>query len=202
MPSLRRKWQTWRHARRFAVRGRRNRFPFPDLYLDGHVELGDMCRFRNNVVLRTFGTGKIIMGSRSGFSWNCVAEARERIVVGARTGIAENVVVRDFVIDLWNHPGDWRAAPCIVKPIHIGSDVFVGSYSYIGPGVTIGDSAVIAQHSLVLDDVGPGEIWDGRPARRIGHRTENVPERVRLQVAELLATRGVQLDRNEGQYRM
>ncbi|MCC6143326.1 MAG: acyltransferase [Candidatus Hydrogenedentes bacterium] len=195
------KWYSWRNVRQFRRRGIRNRFPFPKLHVDGHAEIGDMCRFRDGVILRTQGQGRIIMGSRSGFSWNCVADATELIQIGDRTGIAENVVIQDYTVELLGNTDRPGRARRVSKPVHIGNDVFIGSSCFIGPGVTIGDGAIIAHHSVVTRDVGSNEIWDGRPARRMAHRTEGVPDKVRAEVEALIAEQGVALDRNLGAYR-
>lgn len=200
--SLRTTWLSWWNNRKFARRGIRNRFPFPDLTITGHVEIGDMCRFRNNVVLRSAPGARIVLGSRSGFSWNCVVDAVEQVRIGHRTGIAENTVIRDYVIDVSSARGSWRDSKKVGKPVQIGDDVFIGSNCYIGPGVTIGNGAIVAQHSLVTRDVGAYEVWDGRPARKMAHRVDGVPERVRAEVERLISEQGVATDRNAGSYRM
>lgn len=193
-------WLNWKHGRKFTVCGRGNDFPFPDLLVEGHVEIGSYCRFRNNNVLRAFDGGRIVMGNRSGFSWNCVAEASQLIQIGNRTGIAENVVLRDTLYDFFGSAGGIKAVVKRSAPIIIGDNCFIGSGSYIAPGVTIGDSAIIAHHSIVTRDVPPFEIWGGKPARKISHRTENVPESIRREVEELIARFGVMPDRQEGRY--
>jgi len=183
-------WWTWRHGRKFAAMGRGCRFPIPDLTVDGHVELGDRCRFRNNVTLRTHGEGKIIFSSRSGCSWGCLVEASSLVTFGSYTAIAEYTVVSDTVLHLLDNSEVWRDAPRTPKPIHIGPSVFVGNGCYIGPGVTIGEGAVVATHSVVTRDVGPYEIWGGVPARFIGHRTRNIPESKLREYQELIARQG------------
>jgi len=58
-------------------------------------------------------------------------------------------------------------------PVVIGRNVTVGLMAVIFPGCVIGDGAVIAAGSVLSKGarVGPGEIWAGVPARRIGRRT-------------------------------
>lgn len=52
----------------------------------------------------------------------------------------------------------------------IGNNVFIGfNATLLGP-VKISDNAIIAPHSLVICDVGEGEIFAGNPAKKIGHR--------------------------------
>ena len=200
MNALVRDWFNWKHGRKFTTHGRGNDFPFPDLVVEGHVEIGSYCRFRNNNVLRALDSGRIIIGNRSGFSWNCVVEASLLVQLGNRTGIAENVVIRDTIFEFFGSADGVRTVTRRSAPVRIGDNCFVGSGAYIGPGVTIGDSAIIAHHSVVTRDVPPFEIWGGCPARKISHRTENVPESVRREVEELIARFGVMPDRQEGKY--
>ena len=58
----------------------------------------------------------------------------------------------------------------VTAPVRIGKRVTVGLMSVIFPGVTIGDDAVIAACAVLPKGtkVGPGEIWGGVPARKIG----------------------------------
>ncbi len=49
----------------------------------------------------------------------------------------------------------------------IGDRVVVWQAAAIANGVTIGDDAVIGMCSSVREDVGPGEVWAGNPARRL-----------------------------------
>jgi non-ribosomal peptide synthetase-like protein len=60
----------------------------------------------------------------------------------------------------------------VTAPVRIGRRVTVGLMSTIFPGCEIGDDAVIAAGSVLTKHtrVGPGEIWAGVPARRVGRR--------------------------------
>lgn len=50
------------------------------------------------------------------------------------------------------------------KQILIGNDVWIGSKCCIKGGINIADGAVIGMGSVLLEDVGPYEIWAGNPA--------------------------------------
>ena len=54
----------------------------------------------------------------------------------------------------------------------IGSDVWIGEYVTVKPGITIGDGAVVAGGSIVTHDVEPYSIIAGVPARFIGWRLD------------------------------
>lgn len=187
--------RTWRHSRKFAKLGKHCRFPGKYLHVDGHVELGDHCRFRDNVILRTHGNGKIVFGDRSGASFYCIIEATSLVQIGSFTGIAEFTVIRDTDHLVYGTAEHWRYTPQISKPVIIGENCLIGSRVYIGPGVTIGDGAVIAPGSVITRDIGAYEIWAGYPARKVAHRTENVPEARMRQFRELIAQYGFKEDR-------
>ena len=52
----------------------------------------------------------------------------------------------------------------VTKPIHIGSNVWLGSGAMVMPGVTIGDHAVVGASSIVTHDVPPRCFVAGVPA--------------------------------------
>src|SRR6266545_2008166 len=60
----------------------------------------------------------------------------------------------------------------LTAPVRIGRGVTVGLMAVVFPGCTIGDGAVISAGSVLSKGsrVGPGEIWAGVPARRVGRR--------------------------------
>lgn len=55
----------------------------------------------------------------------------------------------------------------IVKPINIGSNVFIGYESIILPGVNIGDNVVIGARSVVSKDIPSNVVAAGVPAKVI-----------------------------------
>ncbi len=195
MNPITRRWRTWKHSRKFAKIGKGCRFKGEHLEIDGHVEMGDYSRCRDHCVLRTNGEGKIIIGSRSGLSYFCIIEATNLVQIGDGTGIAEFTVIRDTNHLVFGTNAHWRFTPQIAKPVIIGNDVLIGSRCYIMPGVTIGDGAVIQAGSLVTRNVGSYEVWAGSPARKIAHRTENVPAFILRETEALLKEQGVEQDR-------
>jgi acetyltransferase-like isoleucine patch superfamily enzyme len=65
----------------------------------------------------------------------------------------------------------------VSAPVKIGSNVTVGLMAMVMPGVTIGDRALIAANAFLAKGtvVGPGEIWGGIPAKKIGDRKGRAP---------------------------
>ena len=58
----------------------------------------------------------------------------------------------------------------VEKDVVIGSDVWLGAYAIVLPGVKIGDGAVVAAGSVVTKDVVSYAIVGGVPAKLIGDR--------------------------------
>lgn len=202
MSSWNQAWRNWRHRRKFDKVGRRCRFLGKDLEVDGHVELGDRVKIRNHVIMRTSGGGRIVIGDGSGLSYYCYIESTQWVQIGRYTGIAEFTVIRDTNHAVIGTSEHWRFTPYIAEPIVIGDSCLIASRVYIGPGVAIGDGAVIAPNSLVTKDVPPYEVWGGNPARRIAHRTRNVPDILRKRYEELVEKFGVRTDRHGWEERL
>jgi non-ribosomal peptide synthetase-like protein len=60
----------------------------------------------------------------------------------------------------------------VTAPVRIGSGVTIGLMAVVFPGCVIGDGAIVAAGAVLSKGtrVGPGEIWAGVPARRVGRR--------------------------------
>lgn len=141
----------------------------------GDVELGNRCVVRGNVVLRTHNGGRIVIGDDVELSDYAMMHSNGLIEVGNNTHIGTHTVLRDNNHLFQGTDEHWRITPLIVQPIRIGANCYIGAMSYIMPGVTIGDSAVVGPSSIVNRDIGPNEMWAGAPARLVAHRedTEN-----------------------------
>lgn len=65
----------------------------------------------------------------------------------------------------------------------IGNDVWIGYESVIMPGVKIGDGAIIASKSVVVNDVPPYHIFGGNPAKCIRQRFDSAVVESLLEIA-------------------
>ncbi|MGA2326231.1 MAG: putative colanic acid biosynthesis acetyltransferase [Bryobacteraceae bacterium] len=61
--------------------------------------------------------------------------------------------------------------PLVAKPITIGPHAWVCADVFVGPGVTVGEGAVVAARSSVYRDVEPWTVVAGNPARFLKPRT-------------------------------
>lgn len=58
----------------------------------------------------------------------------------------------------------------VAAPITIGSMAWIAADVFIGPGVTVGEGAVVGARSTVLKDVPPWAVAAGNPCKVIKHR--------------------------------
>ena len=56
------------------------------------------------------------------------------------------------------------------KPIHVGENAWICTEVFVGPGVNIGEGAVIGARSVVVKDVSPWTVCAGNPCRAIKTR--------------------------------
>jgi putative colanic acid biosynthesis acetyltransferase WcaF len=67
----------------------------------------------------------------------------------------------------WSDPG----MGLVVKPITVERGAWVGAFARVGPGVTVGEEAVVSLGSVLLKDAEPRGIYQGNPAVRVRERT-------------------------------
>ena len=72
---------------------------------------------------------------------------------------------------------DYMKLGYIVKPIVLKKGCLVGMESFVMPGVTIGEGAIVGAGSLVTKDVPAWTIATGRPAKVV----KQIPERERVE---------------------
>ncbi|MDF1821883.1 MAG: acyltransferase [Alcanivoracaceae bacterium] len=93
--------------------------------------------------------------------------AREKVIIGDWCLMGPGTII----IDNDSHPPvldrSERRGPPASAPVIIGENVWIGMRSLITKGVTIGDNAIVAAHSVVTRDVPANTLVGGNPARVI-----------------------------------
>lgn len=87
------------------------------------------------------------------------------ITIGRRT-----VVSQGAYLCASSHDPEDPYFQLLLKPIVIGADVWIASDAFVGPGVTIGDGAVLAARGVAVRSLEPWAIYGGNPARLIKQR--------------------------------
>jgi putative colanic acid biosynthesis acetyltransferase WcaF len=55
----------------------------------------------------------------------------------------------------------------VARPITIGARAWVAAEAFVGPGVTIGEGAVLGARGCAFRDLEPWTVYCGNPARRL-----------------------------------
>lgn len=115
-----------------------------------------------NVLLYRLMGAKI--GARTQINTAVVADCN-LLTIGDDTVIGGDVTLIAHAVE---------GANLVTAPVRIGNRVTVGLMAVVMPGCEIGDDAVLAVNAVLKKGtkVGPGEIWGGVPARRLGVRGE------------------------------
>ena len=69
-----------------------------------------------------------------------------------------------------SHDCEQSDMPLITAPILIGDGAWITADVFVGPGVTIGNGAVVGARSTVIKDVPPWTVVAGNPAKVLRHR--------------------------------
>lgn len=70
---------------------------------------------------------------------------------------------------------DWRHnnMPLTKPPIQIGADAWVCAEAFVGPGVRVGEGAIVGARAVVMKSVSAKSVMSGNPAVVIAQRTFN-----------------------------
>lgn len=94
----------------------------------------------------------------------CTIVAAQRVDVGADC-VLGSCEIRDHLP--YSESPDHRRTPAAPGPVVIENNVWIGGQVSVLPGVRIGKDSVVGIHAVVFDDVPPGVIVGGNPARVI-----------------------------------
>lgn len=109
------------------------------------------------------------LGHRCFVNYGLVALDVAPITIGDDVQIATNVqlLTPTHPLDAAQRRDRWEAA----QPITIGDNVWLGGGAIVCPGVRIGSDTVVGAGSVVVDDLPPGVLAVGNPARVIRQLT-------------------------------
>lgn len=125
------------------------------------------------------GTVRIYPTARVIYPWKFFCE--HRVLVGPHVDIYNLAPVTlrhgsqlSQRVHLCSGTHDYRywAMPMVIKPIVIGPNAWLGAEVFVGPGVTVGELAVVGARSVVVKDQPPRMVCAGNPCRPLKPRPE------------------------------
>jgi len=94
----------------------------------------------------------------------------QQVTIGADCMLAPGVYILDVDHKFESRERPIRDQGYRTSAVKIGDDVWIGAGVFILKGVTIGNGAIIAANSVVIQDVPPFTIFGGSPARKLRDR--------------------------------
>lgn len=101
---------------------------------------------------------------------SCIADYVDIYSV-SHIDIGENATVSQYCyLCTASHDHNVSGMPLVAAPIIVSAHAWLTADVFVGPGVTIGEGAVVGARSSVYRDVPAWKVVAGNPAREIGHR--------------------------------
>ena len=139
-------------------------------------------------LLKLFGaniapTAKPYPGARIWAPWNLVMEAGSCLADHVDCYCMNVITLREYstvsqyaFLCTGSHDSTDLALPLTTAPIEIGKHAWITADVFIGPGVSVGEGAVVGVRSSVYKDVEPWTIVVGNPAKFLKKRVIKNPE--------------------------
>lgn len=89
----------------------------------------------------------------------------DRVELGARAVVSQRAYLCTASRDI-----DLSEKPLTTAPIVLGADAWVAAEAYVGPGVTLGEGAVLAARGVAVRDLEAWMVAGGNPAKTIRKR--------------------------------
>ncbi|REK25698.1 MAG: putative colanic acid biosynthesis acetyltransferase [Planctomycetota bacterium] len=118
-------------------------YPSVKVTFPWNLEVGDFATIGRDVEL--YCLGKVVIGKGS------LVSQRVHVCAGTHDYTQPNL-------------------PLLTPPIRIGQGVWCCADAFLGPGITVGDGAIVGARAVVVRSVDANVIVGGNPARAIGHR--------------------------------
>jgi maltose O-acetyltransferase len=129
------------------------------------IGTGTLIAGRITVLGGSDPAANLVVGDSCWFNVGATFDASDRIVVGDRVRMGQEVLVLTSTHQIGGHVS--RAGEFASAPVSIGSGVWVGARAIILPGVSIGDGALIGAGAVVNKSVPPDQLVAGVPARPV-----------------------------------
>ena len=107
----------------------------------------------------------VSIGAESAVGDHAILYSLGRIEIGNQTTISQGAH-----LCAGSHDYRFSDLPLTKPPIVIGNGAWVCADAFIGPAVTIGDSAIVGARGVVTKNVGANQIVAGNPAKLISIR--------------------------------
>ncbi|MFA6958632.1 MAG: putative colanic acid biosynthesis acetyltransferase [Thermoanaerobaculia bacterium] len=120
-----------------------NVYPSAVVVMPWNLEIGDFSSVGENALV--YNLGKVTIGAQATIS------QRAHLCAGT-------------------HDYCDPAMPLLKPPITIGDQAWICADAFVGPGVAVGEGAVVGARAVAVKDVEPWSVVVGNPSRKVGVR--------------------------------
>lgn len=106
------------------------------------------------------------MGARSSLGPEVKCYSMAQITLGERAIVSQGATLCAGTHDVAD-----RHFQLLVRPITLGADAWVAAEAFVGPGVSLGEGAVLGARGVAFKDLEPWTIYVGNPCAAIKPRT-------------------------------
>jgi acetyltransferase-like isoleucine patch superfamily enzyme len=135
-----------------------------DVARGARVVLGDGCRVGAGTRFHV-ASGEVRVGPGASLGERCVISAHERVVIGERAMLGDEVVLIDSDHEIGDVERPVRLQGLVTSPVTIGPEAVLDDAVTVLRGREIGRGAHVVARGVVSRDVPPGALVEGVPAR-------------------------------------
>lgn len=127
------------------------------------ARIGDDAKIYGSARIWLPGNLDLGRGAMLGRGVNCYNQGR--IAIGAGSVVSWNATLCSS-----SHDFDDPGFPLVLRPIRIGTEVWIAAEAFVGPGVSVEDGAVLGACSVAMRDLEGWALYSGNPAQKIRDR--------------------------------
>lgn len=102
----------------------------------------------------------LTLGDQSAIGDRAILYALGKIQIGARATLSQGAH-----LCAGSHDHRRSDRPLVKDPIHIGADSWIAAEAFLGPGIQVGEGAIVGARAVVMNSVPAGRTVVGNPAR-------------------------------------
>ena len=102
--------------------------------------------------------------------WSAIGAGARLYSLGAITLGSSVTVSQGAHLCAGTHDYTDPRMPLLKPPVSVGDQAWICADAFVGPGVAVGEGAVIGARAVVVKDVEPWAVVVGNPARVVKHR--------------------------------
>ena len=106
------------------------------------------------------------MGPYASLGPGVICYSMDRIEIGAHVVVSQRAHLCCGTHDI--RSPDFQL---FARPITIGANAWICAEAFVGPGVTVGEGAVLAARGVTFGNLDPWTVWRGNPAVQIKERS-------------------------------